>query len=661
MCYPRRALLPILLFVLVLTALSAAQSLPVPPAITDPAKLQSPSLPDFKPIGLEKFFLTRQFEGMTWSPDGKEIAFTSNISGRMNIWTIAADGGWPKQLTISEQRQNAPTWSPDGKWISYISDTDGDEVWDIYLVNPKTGETTNLTLSPKVEEGRAYWSPDSKHIAYEVRPKDKAAYELDVMEIATHKTEHITQNTPEDQLNSTPVWSHDGKRLLWTRDYADEKNSDVMIAEVATARIENLTNHGKDQLFTAVAWSPDDRTILITSDANNGYSNVGLLDIATKKIKWFTNDKWQMQAYDFTPDGKHVIWTGDVDGDYGVYMGDLATGQIDALPVGSGVISMDDIASPVSPDGKRLLYTRDGANAPRSIWVYEFATRKATQITDPLLAGVPQQQLVDPKLVHFPSKDGKYTLSAWTYMPYNIQPNGKYPAIVYVHGGPVDQSTRSFYPLIQYFVNLGYVVIAPNYRGSSGYGKAFQDANRMDAGGAELQDVVDAAEFIKKSKYVDPKNIVLMGRSYGGYLTLMGVTKFPDLWSAAAPIVPFANWFTAYQNEDATLQASDHQFMGDPVTNKDLWIERSPAMFVDKIKAPMIMLAGGHDPRCPKTEAEAVAAAIRKRGGKVQLKVYEDEGHAFAKIENILDAYKRVSDFLKTYAPSPGCGCSVYE
>ena len=115
-----------------------------------------------------------------------------------------------------------------------------------------------------------------------------------------------------------PPCRHDGKFLAFTRDYADEKNSDVMIADLATGKIENLTNHGKDQLFTAAAWSPDDKTILITSDANNGYSNVGLLDVATKKIKWLTNDKWQMQAYDFTPDGKHAIWTGDVDGDYGV-------------------------------------------------------------------------------------------------------------------------------------------------------------------------------------------------------------------------------------------------------------------------------------------------------------------------------------------------------
>ncbi len=650
-----------LLCVLFFALTCSAQNLSTPQAITDAAKIESPTLLDFKPIDLDKVFLTRQFDGATWSPDGTQVAFTSNISGRLNLWLVAASGGWPRQLTVNDQRQTSPVWSPNGKWIAYLSDTDGDELWDIYLVSPKSGEVKNVTMSSRTEEGRPAWSPDGKEIAYPARPKEKPAYEIDVMDIKSQKTTHVTQDTPADRYNDNPLWSPDGRSLAWTQEYADEQNADVMMSDLATGKIENLTNHAKGQIFRAAAWSPDGRTILITSDAKNGYMNAGLLDVTSKQIKWLTAEKWEIDATNFTPDGKHVIWTANVDGEVSVHETELATGKTEALPAGGGVNTMDEIPNPVSHDGSRLLYMHDSATSPRAVWMYDFGSRKAQPVTHALLAGVPERELVEPKLVHFPSKDGKYTLSAWVYMPYNIQPNHKYPAIVYVHGGPDDQSTSSFYPLLQYFVNLGYVVIAPNYRGSTGYGRAFQKADQMDAGGAELQDVVDAAEFIKKSPYVDPKNLVLMGRSYGGYLTLMGVTKFPNEWSAGVPIVPFANWFTAYQNEDATLQASDHQFMGDPVTNKQLWIDRSPAFFVDRIKAPLIILAGGHDPRCPKTESEAMAQAIRKRGGKVQLKIYEDEGHVFSKNENILDAYKRVSDFLKTYAPSPGCGCSVYE
>ena len=141
--------------------------------------------------------------------------------------------------------------------------------------------------------------------------------------------------------------------------------------------------------------------------------------------------------------------------------------------------------------------------------------------------------MVAPYLVHYPSRDGKWTISAFAYVPNNIQRNAKFPAIVYIHGGPAAQSMDSFNRFIQYIVNQGYLVIAPNYRGSTGYGKEFTDANLGDAGGQELNDVLDAADWIKKSGFVDPKKLIVMGGSYGGYLSMMAVTKAPDMWAAA--------------------------------------------------------------------------------------------------------------------------------
>jgi dipeptidyl aminopeptidase/acylaminoacyl peptidase len=156
-----------------------------------------------------------------------------------------------------------------------------------------------------------------------------------------------------------------------------------------------------------------------------------------------------------------------------------------------------------------------------------------------------------------------------------------------------------------------------------------------------------------------------MGGSYGGYLSMMAVTKAPEMWAAAVPIVPFVNWFTEFQNEDPQLQESDRLFMGDPVKDKALWTDRSPINFIHQVKAPILLLAGGNDPRCPKTEAQQVADAIKKQGGTAQLKIYDNEGHGFARVENQIDAYQRVSDFLKVHVPSPGCGksgpCSIYE
>lgn len=646
---------------LAVCSLVLGQSLPVPKVITDPTKLESVSKTDFQQIPLEKLFMTRELEGASWSPDGNQVAFSSNISGRLNVWTVPAVGGWPTQLGVSEQRQISPLWSPDGKWIAVLSDYDGDEMWDIFLISPQSGQTVNFTLTRNTQEMDPAWSPDSKRLAYAVRPKEKAAAEIDVMDLLTKSTLHVTRNTPDDRSNAAPIWSKDGKRLAWTVPYASEKRADICVAELSPLKTDCLTTNTGNQKYAAKAWSPDGNDLLITSNAANGFDNIALLDVKSRKITWITQEKWEISAGGFSPDGKSVVYGANVDGDTGLYAYNLASKTNTKLEVGGGVNSVSELQTPFSPDGMHVLYIHDGATQPRALWSYNINSGKATQITKALMGGVHSDQLIEPVLVHYPSKDGKYILSAQVYMPYSLTRNGKFPAIVYVHGGPADQSKPDFVPLLQYFANQGYVIIAPNYRGSSGYGEEFQHADRMDAGGAELQDIVDAAEFIKKSGYVDPKKVVLMGRSYGGYLTMMGVTKFPDLWAAGVPIVPFVNWFTEYQNEDPTLQASDREFMGDPVRNKDLWTDRSPYFFLDRVKAPLLILAGGNDPRCPKTEAQQVADSIRKRGGTAQLKIYENEGHSFSRIENILDAYRRVSDFLKTYVPSPGCGCSIFE
>ncbi len=262
------------------------------------------------------------------------------------------------------------------------------------------------------------------------------------------------------------------------------------------------------------------------------------------------------------------------------------------------------------------------------------------------------EDMVEPFLVHYPSRDGKWTISALVYVPYNMARSGQNAAVVYVHGGPASQSVNSFSRIIQHMVNQGYMVIAPNYRGSTGYGKEFLHANLFDMGGGDLQDVLAAADFIKQTGYLDPKKLVLMGGSYGGYMTMMGVTKAPDVWAAGVPIVPFVNWFTEIANEDPVLQQSDLATMGDPEKNKDLFHDRSPIFFVDQIKAPLLLLAGGNDPRCPKEEAQQVVDAVKKRGGVAEYKVYENEGHGFARVENLIDAYKRVSEFLKAQSPA---------
>ena len=632
-----------------------------PQAITDPTKLESKNVENMQNFSIQKLYMTRQIGDSTWSPDGKQVAFISNISGRNNLWLVPATGGWPVQLTISNQRQAQPVWSPDGVWMAYISDHDGDEQWNIFLVSPRSGDVVNLTMSPDAAALDPAWAPGSRQIAYASKPKTGASYEIELMDVTTREVRHLTPNTPKELSNRHPIFSRDGKFIVYTQSDASGKDANVFVVDLASGQSTNLTPHQGRHKYTAAAISPDGKTILITSDAHNGYDNVGLLDLASKKIDWLTDENWELNAGSFSPDGKSLTWTANVDGTANIYSYDIAGHRAEVLPIEPGVNSLAGDPTPFTPNGSALLYYHNAANAPTDLWIYDIASKHSQQITHALIGGLRNSDMVEPYLVHYPSRDGKWTISAFAYVPNNIDRNGKYPAIVYIHGGPAAQSMDSFNRFIQYIVNQGYLVIAPNYRGSTGYGKQFTDANLGDAGGQELNDVLDAAAWIQRSGFVDPKKLIVMGSSYGGYLTMMAVTKDPAMWAAAVPIVPFVNWFTEIANEDPSLREYDLATMGDPVKNKALYEDRSPINFVDQIKAPLLLLAGGNDPRCPAEESQQVADAVRKRGGTVQLKIYQAEGHGFARVENQIDAYQRLSDFLKVHVPSPGCGCTIYE
>jgi dipeptidyl aminopeptidase/acylaminoacyl peptidase len=641
----------------------AAQTLPAPQAITDPKQIASKPNAQVEPrsLTIEKLYMTRQMGRATWSPDGKSIAFISNMSGRNNLWLVPAEGGWPVQLTVSDQRQSSPAWSPDGKWIAYQSDYDGDELWDIFLVSPKTGKVVNLTSTREIAETDPTWSSDGRYLAYLVKPKTSATHEIDIYDLVMREVKHLTTNTPQDKGNSNPVWSKDGKYIVYSQEQAKGTDSSIFITDTATGKSTLLTPHEGEQRWYNNDISADGKRILFTSNAANGYSNAGLIEIATQKISWLTRDKWEIRGGEFSPDGKHVTLNANIDGDDDIYLQDLATGKSRVLPIPKGVNEPAGGASAFTKDGSHLLYYHNGPTAPSDLWVYTLATGVSHQLTHSMVAGVRSEDMVEPYLVHYPSRDGKWTISAFLYVPFNMTRNGQNAAIVYIHGGPTAQTMNSFNRFVQYAANQGYMVLAPNYRGSTGYGKEFQEANLFDMGGGDLQDVLAGVDWIKQTGYLDPKKIAVMGGSYGGYLSMMSVTKAPDVWAAGVPIVPFVNWFTEIENEDPELQQSDLATMGDVVKNKALYEDRSPINFIDQIKAPLLLLAGGHDPRCPKQETQQVVDAIKKRNGTVDYKIYENEGHGFARVENQIDAYQRVADFLLAHVPPADCSCSLTE
>ncbi len=608
-------------------------------------ELASLARPDALPFTIEQLYNTRTIGSACWSPDGATIAFISNISGRLNIWTVPSAGGWPTQLTVSEEEQSELAWAPDGKLLAYVSDYGGDEQYDIFVISPETAQTVNLTNTRLVSEESVIWSADGKAVAFARKPKEASNYEVCTRSLSEPRVLSLTSATPPDLSNWPIAFSSDGKMLVYNQVRADDKDSNVFIVDMATAKSRLLTPHKGEAFYSATAMSPDGTRVLMTSNAANGFMNAALLEVATGKIEWLTSDTWETTSGAFSPDGRSVTWTSNIDGNSDVHVRELAGAKTTTVPMKKGVNS-EAAALAFSADGTRLLIRHSGPDSPSDLWVYDRAAGKPNPITSSLVGGLRASDFVEPYLVHYPTYDDRQ-ISALLYIPHNIRRSASAPGIVWIHGGPNSQSVNAFNRGIQFLVNKGYVVIAPNYRGSTGYGKEFENLNRFDMGGGDLMDVLYAAQFlVKKTGYVDPKKLIAYGGSYGGYLTMMAVTKSPDVWAAGVNLYGFVNWFTEMENEDPLLRRYDLATMGDPVKDKARFEERSPINFVDKIRAPLLVMVGGNDPRCPKSESDQIVQAIRNKGGIVEYKIYEGEGHGFAKRENQIDAIKRAVDFL---------------
>ena len=633
---------PYLVLALLTTSTVAApvRQGPPPRPLTDPASVASPAAAVAAPVSPTDLFDTRGIADAAWTRDGAALVVSTNLTGRYNLWRVPADGGAPTRLTTSDDRQGGLAMSPDGRFAVFESDHAGDEIYDLHRVSLADGKVEDLTSTPDVTETAARFSPDGRTIAFESRAKTRASTDAAVMDAATCQARLLTHEAEPSKAWEVRGFTGDGRRVLANRGELGGLRSEAFLLDAATGAPTPLTAPGVT-FVRAAAVTPDGRLAAVTYETPDGSKRAGVLDIAARTLKPVSDDVWEQAAHGFSPDGRTLLFTRNTDGRIGLFAYRLADGAVAPVGPGAGVDrGASDAGLSVSPDGARVALVHESGSTPPDLWTAPLTGGEGRAITRLAPAGLDPARLPRTRVVHYASRDGT-VVSAILWTPSGLKRDGSAPAVVLPHGGPTGQTLDSFNRTAVALASRGYLAIAPNPRGSTGYGKAFELANRKDLGGGDLEDELGAVKFLLATGYVDARRVGITGGSYGGYMTLMAAAKAPDYWAAAVEEYGILDWVRMYRTEAPTLQQYQLGLIGDPDHDAEVYRKTSPLTYLARLKAPLLILQGDNDIRVPKSQAEALEAALRSSGRTVEAHYYPNEGHGFVKRENQIDALQR--------------------
>lgn len=612
---------------------------------TDPHDVRSATRDGGAPLPVEALLTTTYTRGFAHSHDGRKLAYISDATGRPNLWIMNADGTGAQQLIQNNDRQSDARFTHDDTQLVYSQDRGGNEYYDIYVVPVSGGEPRNLTNSPDVSETVREFSPDGKLLAIGIKQKTLPSTNLAVMEWPSGAIRQLTHEVDPKASWSENAWTPDGKFLYATRSVGID-DSGIFRVDAATGKVEKLLDHTTKQLVRISAVSPDGRMLLITSNAKGGYDNVGLFDLESKKLRWLTDTQWSAAGEAFTPDGNSAVYILNADGRVSTRFVDLKTMQESDRGIPPGMNLPTGAPTPFLPDGSMLLSHEDSSHPGEN---YRLAPDNTlTQFTHNANADLQHAVLPKSQLIAYRSIDGKL-ISAFVWVPFNLKRDGSAAAVVMPHGGPTGQTADFFNGRAELLASRGMVVIAPNVRGSTGYGMEFQNANIKDLGGGDLKDEIAGVEFLKATGFIDPKRVGIWGGSYGGFMTLMAIGKTPDVWSAAVDEYGILNWLTMLEHEDPRLQEYEKSLLGDPVKDRAVYEAASPLKYLRNEKAPLLVLQGENDIRVPKEEAQQVVDILKGEGRTVDAVFFPEEGHGFVKREHQREELTRSVEWLQKY------------
>ncbi len=599
----------------------------------------------------EQFFAVRRFSSvLTFSDDGSHVLFASNLSGQFNLWRVPVEGGWPDQLTgFTEETVRGVGVSPRDGTILFCADHDGDEFHQLYLMARGEGWPLQLTNEPQVQHfvGGDAWSPDGTQFAYAANARTPTDMECWIRDAESGETRPVFGQ----EMFSFPLgWSPDGTKLL-AIDSRNNSDTSIHLIEVESGAARELTPHDEDALFVPGPWTADGSGFYLMTDAGSEFRGLAFYDLAADRYEWVEEPERDVDDVKLSQDGRVLAWLENENGYDRLRIRELQSGRDSTADLPDGARPHLTGAEPplaLSPDGSLAAVIVSSPRRPPEVWVVETDSGQVGAVTEGRIGGLREEELVDVELVSFPTFDGR-EVPAWLYRP---DVDGKAPVVLSIHGGPEAQERPVYQPLYQYLLSRGIGVLATNIRGSTGYGKSYQRLVQRDWGGGDMQDWEHAVKWLQQQDWVDAERIGVYGGSYGGFAVLTCVTRLPDYWAAAVDIFGPSNLVTFAKAVPPTWKRFIARFVGDPETEADFLMERSPIGYVENVRTPLLVMQGATDPRVVKGESDQMVAKLRELGREVEYVVFDDEGHGFTKRANELKAYRLAAEWLERHLTS---------
>lgn len=622
---------------------SASATTPAPIASAKPVSPTAAPLSDTEKL-VATMAKVRVASWPSFSPDGKRIAFVSDISGIPQVWVIPTNGGFPELVTNSDDPIRGAIWSPDGQWIAFSVAPGGGMNQQIYIVRPDGTGIKRLTDGGKDNNYIGDWTRDSKSIHFASNRKNPNSTDSFLVDITSGAITLVAESNGSGSVDDV---KRDGSAAIVTRS-AQRGNNDLFYVRLSDKKEWLLTKHDGPGTFWGGTFSPDGKTIYLVSNKDRDLLALAKITIGKDETPGpieviAARDDAELDGYTMNEAGTSMVLSWNVGGKSELAFFDVKSGKMTPGPAIPAEIAN---GLRFSKDGKQITLTANGSASPPDIFTLDIKSKEFRRITQSPHAGVDLTALVRPEKVSYKAHDG-IDLTGWLYKPKGM--TGAIPMVLSFHGGPEGQERPTFNSTYQALLARGIGVLAPNVRGSAGFGKKFVNLDNGALRENAVKDIEASAKYLIASNVGDSKRLGIMGGSYGGYMTMAGLTEYPDLFAAGANSYGVVNFLTFFKHSEAYIAAISKIEYGDPDKESTMLEKISPFFKLDRVKVPTLVLHGANDTNVPVVEATQVVETLTKRGIPVEYVLFPDEGHGWRKTPNKVKAAVATVTFFEKY------------